>query len=99
MTSLAHVKVDARERDGIVCLGEILMQVKKNKTRKSYIDLYTCGYVILVVVDCQKTANSRLTFPWSNACSIALTDFFLHTELSVHRLVSVKNANFVVHCT
>ena len=30
VTSLAHVrlKVDARERDGIVCLGEILMQVK-----------------------------------------------------------------------
>ena len=92
MTSSAHVKVDARERDGIVRLGEILMQV--NKTRKSYIDLYTCGYVIIVVVDCQKTANSRLTFPWYNACSIALTDFFLHTELSIHRLVSVKNANF-----
>ena len=30
VTSLAHVrfKVDARERDEIVCLGEILMQVK-----------------------------------------------------------------------
>ena len=52
MTSSAHVKVDARERDRIVRLGEILIQV--NKTRKSYIDLYTCGYVIIVVVDCQK---------------------------------------------
>ena len=63
MTSLAHVrfKVDARERDEIVCLGEILMQVKK--TRKSYIDLYTSSYIMIVDVDCQKTANSRLTFP------------------------------------
>ena len=41
-------------------------------------------------MDCQKTANS----PWYNACSITLTDFFLLTELSVHRLVPVKNANF-----
>ena len=53
MTSLAHVrfKVDARERDEI------------NKTRKSYIDLYTSSYIMIVDVDCQKTANSRLTFP------------------------------------
>ena len=49
---------------------------------------------MIVDVDCQKTANSRLTFPWYNACSITLTDIFLLTELSVHRLVSVKNANF-----
>ena len=54
MTSLAHVrfKVDACERDEIVCLGKIIMQV--NKTRKSYIDLYTSSYIIIVVVDCQK---------------------------------------------
>ena len=50
------------------------MQVKE--TRKSYIDLYTSSIIIIVVVDCQKTANSRLTFPWYNACSITLTDFF-----------------------
>ena len=33
MTSLAHVrfKADAREHDEIVCLGEILMQVKQNQ--------------------------------------------------------------------
>ena len=31
-------------------------------------------------VDCQKTANSRMTFPWYNVCSITLTDF-----LSSHR--------------
>ena len=63
MTSLAHVrfKVDARERDEIVCLGEILMQV--NKTRNSYIDLYTSSYIIIVAADCQKTANNGLTFP------------------------------------
>ena len=54
MTSLAHVrfKVDAREHDEIVCLGEMLMQ--ENKTRKAYIDLYTSSYIIIVVVDCQK---------------------------------------------
>ena len=83
MTSLAHVrfKVDVRERDVIVCLGEILMQVKQQQknNRKLY---------------CKKTANSPLTFPWLNACSVTLTDFIRQTELSVHRLVSVKNATF-----
>ena len=49
---------------------------------------------MIVDVECQKTANSGLTFPGLNACSITLTDIFLLTELSVHRLVSVKNANF-----
>ena len=60
VTSLAHVrfKVDARERDEIVCLGEI----NAGKI-KSYIDLYTSSYIMIVDVDCKKTANSRLTFP------------------------------------
>ena len=31
---------------------------------------------MIVDVDCQKTANSRLKFPGYNACSITLTDFF-----------------------
>ena len=54
MTSLAHVrfKVDARERDELVCLGEIFMQV--NKPENLVIDIYTCSYIIIVVVDYQK---------------------------------------------
>ena len=61
VTSLAHIgfKVDARERD----LGEILMQVKKTQ-KIMYRSIYTSSYIIIVVVDCQKTANSRLTSPW-----------------------------------
>ena len=57
MKSLAHVKfkVDAIERDEIVCIGEILMQVKQN---------HKIIYRDIVVVDCQKTVNSPLTFPW-----------------------------------
>ena len=55
---------------------------------------------IIAVVDCQKTANSRLTFPWYNACSITLTDFF-----SSHRAerpsfsIRKECQPFVVHYT